>query len=95
MIRFCEDLAKNGVVGRYYISSGADIIGAKDSEGLIVKVNSLDVPVSEIHYTLFSKEGDAIGNFGCSIEQFTIFYRASKKEVAEIKRRQRETVSSE
>lgn len=75
MIKFCEDLANNGVVGRYYRSNGAEIKGIDDSTGLTVKVNSLDVPVSEVHYTLFSKEGEVIGNFGCPIAQFTLFER--------------------
>lgn len=74
MIRFCEDLANNGVVGRYYRSNGSEIKGIDNSTGLTVKVNSLDVAVSEVHYTLFSKE-EVIGNFGCPISQFTLFER--------------------
>ena len=85
MIKFCEDLANNGVVGRCYISNGADIKGTRDSTGLITRVNSLDVAYSEIHYTLFSKEGDAIGRFGCPIKQFTLFERASRYTVKKLK----------
>ncbi len=77
MIKFCKDLANNGVVGRCYISNGAKIKGTKDSKGLIAKVTSLDVAYSEVHYTLFSKEGDKIGRFGCPIEQFALFERVS------------------
>lgn len=82
---FYEDLANNGVVGRYYISKGAEIKGTKDSKGLITRVNSLDVAYSEIHYTLFSKEGNEIGRFGCPIEQFTLFERASRYTVKKLK----------
>jgi len=87
MVRFGEDLAYSGVVGRYYRCNGAEIKGAKDSSRLIAKVTSLDVAYSEVHYTLFSKDGEIVGRFGCPIEQFAIFGRASRGEIRKIEKK--------
>jgi hypothetical protein len=75
-------LAKNGVVGRDYISNGANIKGAKDSKGMLVRINSLDVSFGEVHYTLFSNktsdkysEREEVGSFGSPIKDFALFER--------------------